>query len=136
MVRACLVIRSDGCPLISSPASRCAAYASCLAGLRDARGAAACLITPGAFRLSVLVKLVSDSVLTGFKAGAGLTLATTQLPTLLGVSGGGHNDPACDLALCAAADSAVIDTTRGIPGANFRCSTVPRTCSAIRTTSR
>jgi sulfate permease, SulP family len=42
------------------------------------------------FRLSVLVKLISDSVLTGFKAGAGLTIAITQLPALLGVSGGGH----------------------------------------------
>jgi sulfate permease, SulP family len=46
-----------------------------------------------AFRLSVLVKLISDSVLTGFKAGAGLTIAITQLPALLGVSGGGHNVP-------------------------------------------
>ena len=44
-----------------------------------------------AFRLSVLVKLISDSVLTGFKAGAGLTIALTQLPALLGVPGGGHN---------------------------------------------
>ena len=44
-------------------------------------------------RLSVLVKLISDSVLTGFKAGAGVTIAITQLPALLGVSGGGHNVP-------------------------------------------
>jgi high affinity sulfate transporter 1 len=42
-------------------------------------------------RLSVLVKLVSDSILVGFKAGAGLTIAITQLPSLLGVKGGGHN---------------------------------------------
>ena len=42
-------------------------------------------------RLSVLVKLISDSVLVGFKAGAGLTIAMTQLPSLIGVSGGGHN---------------------------------------------
>jgi high affinity sulfate transporter 1 len=46
-----------------------------------------------AFRLSVLVKLISDSVLTGFKAGAGLTIAITQLPALFGVAGGGHNVP-------------------------------------------
>ena len=46
-----------------------------------------------AFRLSVLVKLISDSVLTGFKAGAGLTIALTQLPALFGVPGGGHNVP-------------------------------------------
>jgi sulfate permease, SulP family len=45
------------------------------------------------FRLSVLVKLISDSALTGFKAGAGLTIAITQLPALLGVHGGGHNVP-------------------------------------------
>jgi MFS superfamily sulfate permease-like transporter len=43
------------------------------------------------FRLSALVKLISDSVLVGFKAGAGLTIAMTQIPSLLGVSGGGHN---------------------------------------------
>jgi sulfate permease, SulP family len=51
-----------------------------------------CLIA-WAFRLSVLVKLISDSVLTGFKAGAGLTIAITQLPALLGVPGGGLNVP-------------------------------------------
>src|SRR5271157_3600115 len=53
---------------------------------------ALCLIA-WLFRLSVLVKLISDSVLTGFKAGAGLTIAITQLPALLGVSGGGHQVP-------------------------------------------
>ncbi len=42
-------------------------------------------------RLSVLVKLISDSILVGFKAGAGLTIAMTQLPSLFGVKGGGHN---------------------------------------------
>jgi high affinity sulfate transporter 1 len=42
-------------------------------------------------RVSVLVKLISDSILVGFKAGAGLTIAMTQLPSLFGVAGGGHN---------------------------------------------
>jgi sulfate permease, SulP family len=42
-------------------------------------------------RLSALVKLISDSILVGFKAGAGLTIAMTQLPSLFGVAGGGHN---------------------------------------------
>jgi sulfate permease, SulP family len=42
-------------------------------------------------RLSGLVKLISDSVLVGFKAGAGLTIAMTQLPSLIGVAGGGHH---------------------------------------------
>ena len=43
------------------------------------------------FRLSSLVKLISDSALVGFKAGAGLTIAMTQLPSLIGVAAGGHN---------------------------------------------
>jgi sulfate permease, SulP family len=42
-------------------------------------------------RLSALVKLISDSILVGFKAGAGLTIMMTQLPSLFGISGGGHN---------------------------------------------
>ncbi len=44
-----------------------------------------------ALRLSGLVKLISDSILVGFKAGAGLTIAMTQVPSLIGVAGGGHN---------------------------------------------
>lgn len=44
-------------------------------------------------RLSVIVRLISDSILTGFKAGAGLTIIMTQLPALFGVPGGGHNFP-------------------------------------------
>jgi sulfate permease, SulP family len=42
-------------------------------------------------RLSALVKLISDSILVGFKAGAGLTIVMTQLPSLFGIAGGGHN---------------------------------------------
>ena len=49
-----------------------------------------CLIA-WALRLSVLVRLISDSILVGFKAGAGLAIAMTQLPSLLGVAGGGQN---------------------------------------------
>ena len=49
-----------------------------------------CLIS-WLFRLSMLVRLISDSILVGFKAGAGLTIMMTQLPSLLGVAGGGHN---------------------------------------------
>src|SRR5712675_2328219 len=52
--------------------------------------AALCLLA-WALRLSALVKLISDSILVGFKAGAGLTIAMTQLPSLFGVTGGGHN---------------------------------------------
>src|SRR3954468_12146918 len=49
-----------------------------------------CLIS-WLFQLSVLVRLISDSILVGFKAGAGLTIMMTQLPSLFGVAGGGHN---------------------------------------------
>ena len=40
-------------------------------------------------RLSVLVNFISGSILTGFKAGAALLIAVTQLPKLFGVQGGG-----------------------------------------------
>jgi sulfate permease, SulP family len=52
--------------------------------------AALCLIA-WLLRLSGLVTLISDSILVGFKAGAALTIAMTQLPSLLGVAGAGHN---------------------------------------------
>src|SRR3954471_5473403 len=42
-------------------------------------------------RLSMLVRLISGSILVGFKAGAGLTIMMTQLPSLFGVAGGGSN---------------------------------------------
>jgi sulfate permease, SulP family len=42
-------------------------------------------------RLSMLMRLISDSILLGFKAGAGLTIIMTQLPSLFGIPGGGHN---------------------------------------------
>ena len=43
------------------------------------------------FHLSVIVRLISDSILVGFKAGAGLTIIMTQLPALFGVPGGGQH---------------------------------------------
>ena len=43
------------------------------------------------FRRSMLLRLISDSILVGFKAGAGLTIIMTQLPSLFGVAGGGRN---------------------------------------------
>lgn len=43
-----------------------------------------------ALRLSVLTKLMSDSILVGFKIGAGATIAMSQVPSLLGVPGSGH----------------------------------------------
>jgi sulfate permease, SulP family len=42
-------------------------------------------------RLSALVNFISETILLGFKAGAALTIAMTQLPKLFGVPGGGGN---------------------------------------------
>jgi len=42
-------------------------------------------------RLSALVSFISETILIGFKAGAALTIAMTQLPKLFGVSGGGDH---------------------------------------------
>jgi high affinity sulfate transporter 1 len=72
-----------------------------LAGGDAARQAAlaslTALIVAGVFalawvlRLSVLVSFISESILTGFKAGAALVIASTQLPKLFGVKGGGDD---------------------------------------------
>ena len=43
------------------------------------------------FSLSSLVNFISETVLLGFKAGAAITIAMTQLPKLLGVPGGGES---------------------------------------------
>jgi len=42
------------------------------------------------FRLSTLVNFISETILLGFKAGAALSIAMTQLPKLFGVKGGGE----------------------------------------------
>jgi high affinity sulfate transporter 1 len=42
-------------------------------------------------RLSGLVSFISETILVGFKAGAALTIALTQLPKLFGVPGGGDH---------------------------------------------
>lgn len=44
-----------------------------------------------ALRLSTLTSFVSDTILVGFKAGAGISIAATQLPSALGVAGGGEH---------------------------------------------
>ena len=43
------------------------------------------------FRMGSLVNFVSETVLTGFKVGAGLVIASTQLPKLFGFSSAGDN---------------------------------------------
>ncbi len=81
-----LMIASSVSSMADGDAQRYAQIAS-LAGFTVA---ALCLIA-WLLRLSTLVRLISDSILVGFKAGAGLTIALTQLPSLLGVPGGGQN---------------------------------------------
>jgi high affinity sulfate transporter 1 len=52
--------------------------------------AAMCLLA-WLLRLSSLVNFISETILLGFKAGAALTIAMTQLPKLFGVQGGGEH---------------------------------------------
>src|SRR5215472_10686089 len=81
-----LMIAGTVATMADGDAQRYAAIASLAAGMV----ALLCLIA-WLLRLSILVRLISDSILVGFKAGAGLTIAMTQMPSLLGVPGGGHN---------------------------------------------
>lgn len=53
--------------------------------------AAALGVLSWSLRLSGLVNFISETILTGFKAGAALTIGLTQLPKLFGVSGGGEH---------------------------------------------
>jgi sulfate permease, SulP family len=53
--------------------------------------AAAMCIVAWVLRLSTLINFISETVMLGFKAGAGLSIAATQIPALLGIPGGGHN---------------------------------------------
>jgi high affinity sulfate transporter 1 len=54
-------------------------------------GAAALFTLAWLLRLSSLIDFISETILLGFKAGAGLSIAVTQIPHLLGIHGGGHN---------------------------------------------
>jgi sulfate permease, SulP family len=47
-------------------------------------------ITAYLLRLSSIINFISESVLLGFKAGAALIIASTQLPKLFGLPGGGN----------------------------------------------
>ena len=53
--------------------------------------AAAMCIVAWVLRLSALTNFISETVLLGFKAGAALSIAATQIPALLGIPGGGHD---------------------------------------------
>jgi sulfate permease, SulP family len=81
-----LMIAGSVAPLAADDPVRYAQIAS----LAACAVALLCLIA-WLFKLSLLMRLVSESILVGFKAGAGLTIIMTQLPGLFGVAGGGHN---------------------------------------------
>ncbi len=52
---------------------------------------AALAMVAWALRLSTLTSFVSDTILVGFKAGAGISIAVTQIPSALGIAGGGDH---------------------------------------------
>jgi high affinity sulfate transporter 1 len=61
-----------------------------IAALTAIAVAAMCLVA-WLMRLSSLVNFISETILVGFKAGAALTIALTQLPKFFGVKGGGED---------------------------------------------
>jgi high affinity sulfate transporter 1 len=73
-------------PLAQGDPDRYAAYAAFTALFVAAIAALAWI-----FRLGGVVQFVSETVLSGFKIGAALVIASTQLPKLFGVAGGGAN---------------------------------------------
>ena len=64
------------------------------AGLASTAALFVGLIALGAWamRWGAIVHFISETVLTGFKIGAGIVIATSQLPLLLGVAGSGGGD--------------------------------------------
>jgi len=61
-----------------------------IAGLTALVVAGMCMIS-WALRLSTLISFISETILVGFKAGAALSIAMTQLPKMFGVPGGGEH---------------------------------------------
>jgi high affinity sulfate transporter 1 len=81
-----LMVGATIAPLAGGDSSRYVAIASMVALLVAAMAFVAALL-----RLANLSRYISDSILLGFKAGAGLSIALTQLPNALGVPGGGDS---------------------------------------------
>lgn len=61
-----------------------------IAAMTAAMVAAFCILA-WIMRLGSFVNFISESILLGFKAGAALSIASMQLPKLLGVTGGGES---------------------------------------------
>ena len=81
-----LLVGSTLGPLAGGDPARYAAMASMTAIM-----VAALALLARMFRAGVIVNFISESVLTGFKCGVALYLASTQLPKLFGIKGG-HGD--------------------------------------------
>jgi SulP family sulfate permease len=81
-----MLVGASIAPMASGDPVRFAQIAS-LVGLLVAALAFAAWI----LRLSTLTSFVSDTILLGFKAGAGISIAVTQLPSAFGVPGGGDH---------------------------------------------
>jgi len=79
-----LLVGASVAPLAGGDAARFAELASLTALL-----VAALALAAWAVRLTTLTSFVSDSILLGFKAGAGISIAVTQLPSALGIPPGG-----------------------------------------------
>jgi len=79
-----LLIGASVAPMAAGDPARAAQIAALVALL-----VAALATIAWALRLSTLTSFVSDTILVGFKAGAGLSIAVTQLPGAVGVAGGG-----------------------------------------------
>jgi high affinity sulfate transporter 1 len=61
-----------------------------IAGLTAGMVAVICILA-WLLRLSTFVSFISETILLGFKAGAALSIASTQLPKLFGITGGGDH---------------------------------------------
>ena len=81
-----LLVGASIAPMAAGDPERLAQVAALVALL-----VAALAVAAWALRLSVLTSFVSDTILLGFKAGAGISIAMTQLPSALGVPGGGDH---------------------------------------------
>ncbi|MBE9204759.1 SulP family inorganic anion transporter [Synechocystis salina LEGE 06099] len=81
-----ILVGASLAPLANGDAERYLALASSTAVL-----VAVICVLAWLLKLSQIVNFISEPILTGFKAGAALQIASTQLPELFGVTSGGSN---------------------------------------------
>lgn len=81
-----LMVASIVGPIAGGDVSLYAAFASLTAGM-----VALVSIVAWLLRLSTFVNFISETILVGFKAGAAISIASTQLPKLFGIQVAGEN---------------------------------------------